>query len=128
MDIMDTLVNEVKYVNFYGVDNNCFKLGKVVLEAVEDPHDGYRSFLEAVVVRDGKDLIFSGVPITEVKVVKGDNLREDIFKLVDKAGRVWLRFGTDCYDAYYPMFVFEYTPHKYALLNGKDLINAFNEV
>lgn len=38
-----------KTFKFYGVDGYCFKLGKTVWEAIENPDDGYRSYLDSIV-------------------------------------------------------------------------------
>lgn len=93
---------------FFGVDNNTFKLGDTVYEAVEDESDGYRSMLEDVKVKDHEGLIFFGQPVATVRLVSDDG-EFDGYRLVDVAdGHVWLRFGTDAADDYYPMFTFEY--------------------
>ena len=51
----------------HGVDNNHFKLSvpdeRIVLEAVEDPDDGYRSLLECVKKSDRGGLIFFDSPV-----------------------------------------------------------------
>lgn len=111
MDIMDVLLAHNEH-SFYGVDNNCFKIGSLVLEAVADPNDGYRSYLAAVVITDDSGLIFSGVPLARVKVVKESNSFTEGYCLVDGSGHTWLRIGTDIYREHYPMFAFEYTPKE----------------
>lgn len=109
-----------QYVNFYGVDGNCFKLGNVVFEAIEDENDGYRSMLDAVEVVE-KDCIFSGTPLTAVNVLSVEeksDYNDDYFvpfcgyRFIDNEGYTWLKIGTSSYDDYYPMFTFEYTPPK----------------
>lgn len=107
-----------QYVNFYGVDGNCFKLGNFVFEAIEDESDGYRSMLGEFAVVE-KDCIFSGEPIASVKVTNAEMSPIDEYSynfkgycLEDKNGHIWLRMGTSNYDDYYPMFTFEYTPPK----------------
>lgn len=97
---------------FYGVDNNCFKLGDRVFEAVEDESDGYRSYLGSVEVRDPSGLIFFRTPLASVRVVEVDDNYAEEYQLVDDGGHVWLRFGTNNCDDYYPYFVFEYQPRK----------------
>jgi hypothetical protein len=94
---------------FYGVDSNCFKLNDTIYEAVEDPDDGYRSCMEELrVVAEPDNLIFHSLPLANVLMQEED---EDIDLLVDAdTGHVWLRYGTDYSDSYYPCFVFEYTP------------------
>jgi hypothetical protein len=41
-----------KVFDFYGVCDNCFKINNFVFEAVEDPSDGYRSYLESIQLDD----------------------------------------------------------------------------
>lgn len=103
---------------FYGVDNQCFKLGDVVYEAMEDPDDGYRSYLGSVVVKDAAGLIFFGKPVDEVVVVAlavSETEPPDypfngyVVKSL-RDGHEWLRFGTEDYLNYYPGFVFKYQP------------------
>lgn len=93
---------------FYGVDNNRFKLGAVVYEAREDDRDGYRSYLDSVVVSDGG--IFFGMPVDTVEAV--ELLERDFEGFALKSavdGKEWLRFGTESDDPYYPQFVFRYS-------------------
>lgn len=103
---------------FHGVDNHRFRLGPNVFEAVEDPDDGYRSYLGSVQATDGEGIFFSN-PVDTVEAV------EYLEKFDSKAGtrdvegwalrsvgdgHVWLVFGTEDYWDYYPCFVFRYTP------------------
>jgi hypothetical protein len=104
--------------DFYGVDSHCFKLNNYVFEAVEDPDDGYRSCMAEIQMKDNIDnLIFFGTPIGRVRVEEcsretnyADGIRcLDGYKLVDiEDGHVWLRFGTDESESYYPSFFFNY--------------------
>ena len=99
---------------FHGVDNHRFKLGPNVFEAIEDPDDGYRSYLGSVQATDGEGIFFA-TPVDTVKVVEVvNNAWEDQFHGYEARsvadGHVWLRFGTDFYLDYYPGFVFRYTP------------------
>lgn len=113
--IKDELENLVgSEANFYGVDNNCFKLGRQVFEAVEDESDGYRSYLGSIEVRDPKGLTFFGRPVAKVRIEKVDDGSSfDGYQLVDvRDGHVWLRVGTDHADYYYPCFTFQYEVRK----------------
>lgn len=103
-----------KKVKFYGVWNECFKLGSTVFEAVEDEDDGYRSYLETIATRDKtSDMVFATRYIAEVFVVQDCNGYHDGLRLIDAdGGHTWLRVGTDDYDCYYPCFVFDYTPKQ----------------
>jgi hypothetical protein len=99
--------------DFYGVDNNCFKLDGTVYEALEDECDGYRSMLDCVEIADTDSKIFFGMPVARVVVENADDEYEDFdgYKLTDlHDGHEWLRFGTEKYGHYYPYFVFEYSP------------------
>lgn len=112
-----------KWHNFYGCDGNCFKLGDVVFEAVENEDDGYRSMLQEVRVRDSEDgCVFFQQPVAIVRMEEtSDNGEEsdshytfDGYRLIDTDGHVWLTFGTDNNDDYYPWFVCRYTPKAVA--------------
>jgi hypothetical protein len=98
-------------IDFYGVDNNCFKLGDHVFEAEEDESDGYRSCLREVhEVTNTGGLIFFQTPIAKVVVQEARGIDEG-FRLLDVLdNHVWLEFGTDNTDDYYPYFVFNYYP------------------
>ncbi len=99
-----------KTFDFYGVNCNCFKLGFKVWEALEDPDDGWRSYMDSV-VSNFNTLVFSTAPLARVKVEEDEDLEG--YKLVElKDGHVWLRFGTDHSDHWYPMFTFEYHPKE----------------
>lgn len=98
-------------VHFYGVDNNTFKLGDTVFEAVGDPDDGYRSYMSSVVVKDPDGLVFFTSPLASVRLTQVNTPTFDGYELVDPtSGHVWLAFGTDVYDSYYPTFTFAYSP------------------
>lgn len=103
---------EDRVFNFYGVSFNYFKLDDAVWEAVEDPNDGYRSYLGAVLrISEAVAGTFSHDPIAQVKVAKSGKENNSDFQLVDVAdGHVWLSVGTDYTDNYYPCFYFTYTP------------------
>lgn len=105
----DSLVGK-KY-SFYGVDNNQFKLGRVAYEAIENEDDGLRSYLGSVIVKNIKKSIFFRQAIADVYLISIDEGYFTGYQLVDvKDSHVWLRFGTDNSDDYYPWFVFEYSP------------------
>jgi hypothetical protein len=96
---------------FFGVDNNRFKLGDRVYEALEDECDGYRSYLRSVEVVEESPGIFFRTPIDTVVVRKVDSQWLDgwvVESLSD--GHQWLEFGTDNGDDYYPQFRFTYSP------------------
>lgn len=95
---------------FYGVCNNEFKLDDTVYEALEDEDDGYRSYLDTVIVKQSRG-IFSSQPLARVRLETEDDKNIDVCKLIDVSdGHVWLAFGTGDYDDYYPYFIFDYEP------------------
>ena len=106
---------------FYGVDNNKFKLGKDVWEAIEDPDDGYRSHLDTIrEVILPKDIFFKR-PIAKVFIKKTNETNiEDYYDFTgyifidveDNHG--WLIVGTADVDDYFyfPCFIFDYRPKK----------------
>lgn len=119
--LFETLVGH-EY-DFYGIDCNSFCLGvgesRIVLEAIEDPSDGYRSYLQTIRV-DMSGRIFFGTALARVrlealqeKFFKGD---EDDFKgyvlrdVIDD--HAWLVIGTRYGDSYYPSFTFRYEPKQ----------------
>jgi hypothetical protein len=99
-----------KEFKFYGVDNNCFKLGNQVFEAIENEDDGYRSYLGSIEVRDPKSgLIFHRRSFATVLVEEDWGTYFQGYVLRDVLdGHEWLRFGTENCDDYYPMFRFHY--------------------
>lgn len=111
MDFFETKVNSV--CKFYGVDNLTFKLDHSIYEVVEYPVDGYRSYLDTVRVKNSDELIFFRRSLAEVKVgiCEENNLKGYILRDVAD-DHVWLTFGTDYSDDYYPCFVFRYIPKK----------------
>lgn len=110
-DLLAGLVG--KTAKFYGVDNLCFKLDRKVYEAVEDEDDGYRSYFGSLEVVDVGDLIFFKRALATVEVQAWNDCHSEGIALVDvEDGHVWLRFGTDYIDDYYPVFFFTYQPRK----------------
>tara|TARA_Y100000310_G_scaffold156644_1_gene156059 strand:- start:8080 stop:8622 length:543 start_codon:yes stop_codon:yes gene_type:complete len=119
-------------LDYYGADggDNTFKVDGIVFKVLEDPSDGYRSMLGAIDYTEDHDSIFFRTPIAKVKIETYDtssdadhpdhpdrHLDDDEcqvrqgYKLVDvNDGHVWLEFGTDNMDDYYPYFIFRYTP------------------
>lgn len=112
MDFRELIESGIEY-EFYGVHNNYFKLGECIFEAIEDPDDGYRSYLQSIPLLDNREIerlnkYFFKFPLALVEVTKD----EDFTYLVDKNNHFWLTIGTDNTDDYYPYFVFTYEPIK----------------
>jgi hypothetical protein len=107
-------VDDGKTHEFSGVDYNCFKLDGVVYEAVEDPSDGYRSYLDTIKAAGSEHFVFPPYPFADVLVMSSHGECEwdfEGFVLIDaRDGHVWLKVGTSNTMDYYPYFTFEYHP------------------
>jgi len=108
-------------VDYYGADegDNAFKVDEVVFKALEDPDDGYRSYLGTINYSEDHNSIFFRAPIARVRIEAfdcEDGSRDDRgYRFVDvEDGHVWLEFGTKDYNDYYPYFIFRHSPK-----NGK---------
>lgn len=120
-DIVGQLTRGLKMLEghkfyFYGCHNNCFKLDDMILEAMEDPEDGYRSSLGGVrhVLNEHENRFFKR-PLARVvlKEYSGGSENTNGWELKDMdTGHQWLVFGTCNYDDYYPYFVFNYNPDQ----------------
>lgn len=117
-------------LDFYGAESQSFKVGDQVIEVLENPDDGYRSFLGGFLSHDESKFNFYTKPFARVRLEHcgteaiqdpkypaedhGTVLIEsdfDGYKLVDVVdNHIWLEFGTNYSDDYYPCFVFSYTP------------------
>lgn len=118
MNIEDILEENTLY-SFYGVWGNEFKLGSIVFNAIEDPDDGYRSYLDSVPMVKS-DSTFYTKPIVNVYFTK---VGEDFIYLKDEKQHTWLSVGTDHSDDYYPSFVFDYTPRTDLIDFSEELHN-----
>lgn len=112
LDPFQVLLDSGEFVPFNGVCDTCFKLAGIVFEAVEDPNDGYRSYLETIQVRSEANLTFSRIPFAKVQVKNWSDGSFTGYALVDRGGHVWLKVGTDNTDDYYPCFTFSYDPKR----------------
>jgi hypothetical protein len=121
---LDGLAEAGTVCDYYGAAEaeHEFQLDHVVFKVLENPEDGYRSSLGAVIYGgpvDAKGIMFRR-PIARVRVEKGDLTLEDDadypeefkgYHLVDAdTGHVWLRFGTEDWSDYYPCFIFTHRP------------------
>jgi hypothetical protein len=113
----EALVGDGKFYPFHCLGNNKFELNYSIYEAVEDPDDGYRSCLGAInraFKDDGYHDTVARVTVTLVrehhKTDYDSEYAWEVYKLTDKDGHVWLTFGTDNIDDYYPGFIFDYQP------------------
>jgi len=111
-------------LEYFGADDAAheFKLDDIIFKVLEDPDDGYRSHLGVIEYGTQSDSIFFRTSLGKVRIEtytgehKGDGLSSEAcqgYRLVDVAdGHVWLRFGTDNTDDYYPYFVFRHMPKE----------------
>lgn len=111
---IETACKQHTIFDFYGAHSNCLKLNSMVIEALEDPDDGYRSYCGAIILRTDPGGFFNQ-PLARVRVcnnILGATDRSNgLWYLHDvEDGHVWLTIGTDNSDGYYPFFVFTYTP------------------
>lgn len=115
--VADFFESGAKYF-FYGVDGTHFKWCRegtsvpVVLEVLEDESDGYRSCCGDIQEKkDTTALNFFKTSIDTVTVREVDQHKSyNGWELVAADGHVWLEFGTDNVDDYYPCFSFAYHP------------------
>lgn len=116
--------------DFYGVDNNTFCIGiegkRCAFEVLEDESDGYRSYLESVRVST-KGLIYFANALCKVKITELAHKEFNGYLFTDTlTGHIWLRFGTDYTDDYYPIFTFNYRPPGEASKSQGDVTNECN--
>ncbi len=101
----------MKTFDFYGVCDNHYKLNDKVWLALEDPDDGYRSYLKSIEEVSDYTGIFFPEPLAKVVVISVSENNFSGYKLIDvEDNHVWLIIGTDDSDSYYPMFIFNYQP------------------
>ena len=104
--------------NNYGWEDMCnyikFTLDGVTYMAVEDPDDGYRSFMEELEI--SKEPCKVSLPNIEVfcAMMADDRYkRNDVLLFFDVlSGKEILSVGTESYDDYYPICHLEYHPEN----------------
>lgn len=103
------------YIVSYGspeeVDGIRFYLDDVNYECLENPDDGYRSYLNDLKVTS--EPCRYRFPGTEVLCSMSENSLwdEDILEVREtKTGKIVLRIGTDYEDYYYPVCIMQYFP------------------
>ena len=112
-------------LEYFGADDAAheFKLDDIIFKVLEDPDDGYRSHLGVIEYGTQSESIFFRTSLGKVRIETYTNEVSDEdswtsevcqgYRLVDVAdGHVWLRFGTDNTDDYYPYFVFRHMPKE----------------
>lgn len=110
----------MKTSKFYGVDNTFYKLDDTVWEAIENPDDGYRSYLGSIEKVDDSTQIFFSEPLATVRIEEVDEAGGfEGYRFIDiEDEHVWLEVGTSYHDAWYPYFVFNYQTNKEKTINA----------
>lgn len=95
-----------------------FELDGQVYEAVENPSDGYRSYMDKLVLSNKS--VHNKIPETHIVCVYRDKDGYDndcdLLDFVDcKNGNVFLTIGTKHVHDYYPVCVFEYNPENLSI-------------
>ena len=108
-------------LEYFGADaaSNEFKVDGIIFKVLEDPNDGYRSCLGVIEYGEQSDSIFFRKSLAKVRIETYEGRNVDYsqgdqgYQLVDiEDGHVWLEFGTDNTDDYYPYFIFRHTPKE----------------
>ena len=110
-------------LEYFGADDASheFMVDGIVFKVLEDPNDGYRSMLGVIEYGEKSDSIFFRKSLAKVRIETYEgrisegswSQSDEGYQLVDiEDGHVWLEFGTDNTDDYYPYFVFRHTPKE----------------
>jgi hypothetical protein len=97
----------------YTVNAIRFILDGVTYEAIEDPDDGYRSYMSELRTTDEK--VRYTFPSVDVLCSLSEKYDRNTLCFRDvENGKTILEIGTDHEDGYYPYCVFEWMPEKMA--------------
>lgn len=114
------------FIEVDGEGGNCvsFTLDGVTYTAIEDPDDGYRSYLMDDLDISKKECINTFPPVAVVcRMVEKDKYWEECSVLVFEDARTHkqvLAIGTGNTDDYYPYCVMEYYPENFYYNEGKE--------
>ena len=98
--------------SFYGGEPTLsFILDSKTYTAVEDPADGYRSYLRDVYEGGECANTFAGEEV-DIRLVEGDRYFYGIIATSTATGEEILRIGTNDYDDYYPVCILEFHPQN----------------
>ena len=99
-----------------------FTLDGVTYLAVEDPEDGYRSYMEDLVIEDSSCKIrLPNIEVVCHMMEDGRYERNNVLVFVDaRNGKTILKIGTENYDDYYPYCVMDYRPENMSCNSGKE--------
>lgn len=90
---------------YYHNHTNEFQLGRMIFEVLEDENDGYRSTMDHVEIKSTSAPLRGKLATIEIR--KWETGSEFFYRLEDvEDGHIWVEFGTDHTDDYYPSFIF----------------------
>lgn len=101
-----------------------FILDGVTYMALEDPDDGYRSYMEELkVVDEPCKTKLPDIPVyCKYRSTTEDNCAADLLDFYDGANdKCFLTIGTENTDDYYPYCVLRYRPEKLWVNDGKEV-------
>ena len=121
---------EGSVMDYYGADeaSHEFKVDDIIFRVLQDPDDGYRSHLGVIEYGEQSNAIFFRSTLAKVRIEPFTRARAPSpkvwearagtgYRFVDvEDGHIWLEFGTDSTDDYYPYFVFRHTPKQQPLV------------
>ena len=115
--------------DFHGILNDSVKLNDMIFQILEDPDDGYRSYLGAVrIPEEIESRGFYNKPIAKVRLETSDMQRYNKaipqsfrgYILVDtEDGHIWALIGTGSFDDSYPYCVLDYNPKLKDKIKGR---------
>ncbi len=110
LDAVDMSVTNVVSCGYDEEANTVrFRLDGNVYEAIEDPDDGYRSYMGDITTPIDQTVNNVFPPVAVICVHDGDYF--DILKINDaETGKTILEIGTDDVDDYYPIAIVRYDP------------------
>jgi len=120
---LDTTTEKVKRYGEHYDDCNVirFILDGKTYKAIEDPEDGYRSYLNDLLITDEK-ITNTFPPQKVIGKMKDDSKWEtnNTIQFIDEiTGKIVLEVGTDNTDDYYPYCVLNWYPQNLAINIGK---------
>lgn len=117
----DTAIEKAVHSYYKDFEVVRFVLDGKTYKAIEDPSDGYRSFLQDLVVTD--ETISNNFPPQEVvgKMKEdSDYSVNDTIQFIDVVtGKIVLEVGTDYSCSYYPCCVMNWNPENLAINVGR---------
>ena len=118
----DNLIG-TKAILYYHNKLKEFQLGRMIFEVIEDEDDGYRSSLDKVNILTTSAPL--GQKLAEIEIKKIDDAEKRVFHLCDTEDNdIWLEFGTDNWDDYYPCYLI-FIQNKILISNFYSLVDNY---